>query len=184
MAASLRLIPLVVLILVTLGADKVQAAAVCSNTPGAGDRIECTQDSNSTTDIAIGTENLTITTSGTNEPGIKADHAGSGNIAITSDSDSITTTGSSIGIDAIHSGSTGNVTVKTNGTTIQTSNSDGIRASTSTPGSLDVDITGVSITTGLKGVYLHQTYDGSTVSGPVTLDINGNASITTSNVVF
>ena len=44
MATSLRFISVVVLILVTLGADKVQAAPVCSNTPAAGDSIECTED--------------------------------------------------------------------------------------------------------------------------------------------
>ena len=41
MATSLRLIPIVVLILVTLVADEVQAEAVCSNTPTARQWIEC-----------------------------------------------------------------------------------------------------------------------------------------------
>ena len=79
MATSLRLIPIVVLILVTLGADKVQAEAVCSNTPTARQWIECTEDAPSTDDIAIDLKSgVNITTIGKRDHGILGHHEAQG----------------------------------------------------------------------------------------------------------
>ncbi len=54
--------------------------AVCSNTPGAGERIECTKDAISTSDIDAA--NVDIDTTGNNQSGVHAKHEGDGNIDI------------------------------------------------------------------------------------------------------
>lgn len=192
---------------------------VCNDTPGTGERIECTEDEASTSDIDIdisgvtisditgiaapgirakhlGTGNIdiesemsTITTSGDvavgSNAGIEAIHEGSGNIEIDSDSDSITTTGQmrAFGIYADHKGASGDVIVRTNSTDIHTrghNSNDGIIAVSTADGKLNVDITGGSITTTVSvGVHLWHEYTGDGQAGPTTLDIRGNASITT-----
>ena len=52
------------LLALVLGAVTVQAqTAVCSNSPGTGERIECTEDATSTSDIDIDAEGIDIDTS-------------------------------------------------------------------------------------------------------------------------
>ena len=93
MPARLRLIPIVVLILVTLGADKVQAAAVCSNTPTATQNIKCVEAVSSTDDITIDTTDVTITTTEERESAIKGEHNGDGDVSITVDNATLDTSG-------------------------------------------------------------------------------------------
>ena len=76
MPTSLRLIPIVVLILFTLGADQVQAQAVCDDRVIVGQHMVCkdteTYDSTSTEPILINTPHITITTTDANANGITA----------------------------------------------------------------------------------------------------------------
>ena len=164
-----------------------QATAVCNNMPGSGERISCTEDSASTTDIDIDTSNLTISTTGESDAGIQATHGGSGNIDINSMSDTITTTGTSLayGIWADHNGTTGDVTVRVTSPTIQ-AGVGGIVAESTSSGKLDVDFTGGSITTtrtSAYGIYLRHAYEGAGQAAPTTLDVDGNAMITTSGLL-
>ena len=147
-----------------------------------------------TGDIDIDSQSSTITMSGGNNgntAGIDAVHWGSGNIEILSNSDSITTASppppdsGAYGIYVDHRGDSGDVTVHTNSTTIQTEgqNGDAIIVSSASAGKLDVDITGGSITTSgnsAAGIFIWHEYQGTGQAGPTTLDIGGNASITTS----
>ena len=196
MPARLRLIPIVVLLLVTLGADKVQAAADCPDPPGtaidANDRIECTEDSTSTDDIGIDLDEVAITTSGDDEHGISADHSGNGNIDIDTQSVTITTTADGAhGIHATHSG-TGNINVNDVGSTIQTggTHADGIRAEHSGTGRVDIDVDGSTfIITGShphiidgsssNGVYGRHGGPTGIATGNLTIDVD-NATISTS----
>ena len=125
MTTSLRLIPIAVLILVTLGADQVQAEAVCSDTLTAGQWIECTEDATSMSHIDIDlSSGVNITTTGESDHGILGHHQGAGDITInvngTEDNKTITTSGS---------------------------RANGISALSDGKGSIDLTITNVDITT-------------------------------------
>ena len=56
--------------------------AVCSSTPGEGERIECTQDATSNNDTSITPLGIDIDTTDNNIPGVYAQHEGSGDIFI------------------------------------------------------------------------------------------------------
>ena len=179
-------IALVLAAMLTFGASHVaaQSTAVCSNTPTSLQWIKCTENAASTNDIDIDTSNLTISTTGENDAGIQATHGGSGNIDINSMSDTITTTGTSLayGILADHNGTTGDVTVRVTSPTIQ-AGLVGIYAQSTSSGKLDVDVTGGSITTtetSAAGIFLWHAYEGAGQAAPTTLDVDGNAMITTS----
>ena len=98
MPTSLRLIPIVVLLLVTSGADKVQAEAVCSDTLTAGQWIACTEAATFMDNIDIDLQSgVNITTTGESEHGILGSHKGVGDITINvngaQDNKTITTEG-------------------------------------------------------------------------------------------
>ena len=59
-----------------------QQTAVCSDTPGEGERIECTQDSTSTTDIGIYPRGIDIDATDPEGAGVAGLHAGTGDITI------------------------------------------------------------------------------------------------------
>ena len=125
MPICLRLIPIVVLILVTSGADKVQAAPVCSNTPAPGDRVYCEENASSTDNIDIDLQNgVNITTSGESDHGILGHHQGAGDITI-----NVT-------------GTEGNKTITTEGGAAK-----GVSALSEGKGSIDLTVTNVDITT-------------------------------------
>ena len=125
MATSLRLIPIVVLILFTLGADQVQAEAVCSNTLTTGQWVACTEEATSTDDIDIDLQNgVNITTSGERDHGIFGYHQGAGDITI-----NVT-------------GTEGNKTITTGG-----SNAKGVSGLSEGKGGIDLTVTNVDITT-------------------------------------
>lgn len=97
--------------------------AVCSNTPAAGERIECTEDSNSTNDIEINLqEGVNITTS--DADAIRANHQGAGDVTINV------------------KGVSGSNTLSTSGTA-----STGIEGHAYGKGSVDITVTDVDITT-------------------------------------
>ena len=76
----------VLALLIALGLDLTtayaQATAVCSNMPGSGERISCTEARNSTTDIDIDAQRVDVDTTMLNEHGIYGEHNGTGNIII------------------------------------------------------------------------------------------------------
>ncbi len=101
---------------------------MCSSTPGSGERIACSEDNASTSDIDIDAEGIDI--DAVDNPGVRARHAGTGKIDITvgpsgtgdaqvrSDIDITgTVSGSQGAVDVVHSG-TGNVDIHVRATDI------------------------------------------------------------------
>lgn len=188
-----KAVALAILLSMVVSARDAQTQAVCSNTPESGEWIECTEDATSSENIDISTSRQTITTTGTEEPGIKATHEGSGDISITSNSDTITTAGGTDNhaIWAEHEGSSGNVAVQVNSATIVTGNtaptgtigSAGVyvKSDTDTAGTLDVDIMGGSILSSgseATGVLVRHLHKGTGAGTPTTLEIGGGIEIT------
>ena len=112
-----------------LGDTRAQTTAVCSSTPGSGERIECIEDGTSSDDIDIDAEGIDIDTMAAGEHGVHAFHKGSGDIDVdigpsiagqTVTRSTVDTTGSgAFGILARHDG-TGDITVEVDTSTIET----------------------------------------------------------------
>ena len=100
------------------GLGDLRAAGVCSNTPGAGDWIDCDEASTSTSDIDIDATSIDIDTTGSVD-GVSALHLGNGNIDIsitgtTTTPSTIDTTGASAaGIEYRHGQSASGTTTLT-----------------------------------------------------------------------
>ena len=152
MATSLRLMPIVLASLV-LGQAPAQAETpVCNNSPGTGERIECTQDDTSTSDIDIDALGINIDTSGYSEYGIYGFHQGAGNIDIDVSADAsgeqpvrstIDTTGQrSHGVYGKHEGTDGNVDIQVDSTDITTTSdhTGGIHSFIDASGNGDISI--------------------------------------------
>ncbi|MCY3802987.1 MAG: hypothetical protein OXG06_01085, partial [Gammaproteobacteria bacterium] len=131
----------------------------CDNSATDGSSIHCEQDSTSTDGITIDVDGVSISTSGNQEAGIKAEHEGGttatpANITIdvtgTSTKNTISTSNaSSDGIRGQHSG-TGNVDIDAEDITITTTGtagSTGIRGQHSGTGNVDIDVEDVTVTT-------------------------------------
>ncbi|MXZ80316.1 MAG: autotransporter outer membrane beta-barrel domain-containing protein, partial [Gammaproteobacteria bacterium] len=115
-----------------LGPADAQATAVCSDTPGAGEWIACSEDSTSTRDIDIDADGVDMDPTGEQESGVSAEHGGSGNIDInisgstaggvtTASTIDIGTTGRlADGIFANHFGTAGTITITVEDTEITT----------------------------------------------------------------
>ena len=113
-AGSAALLPiLAALLALPAGEAAAQTAAVCSNTPGTGERVECEQPAGSTTPIDIDLNGAVIRTTEEDADGVKAVHRGS----------------AAIDIDL------GGATVETQGYS-----ADGVRAAHYNAGDLDIDI--------------------------------------------
>ena len=150
MPTNLRLIPIVVLILVTLGVDKVQAAPVCSNTPAPGDRVYCEEPHASTDNIDIDLNGVTTDTTVDREYGAAAVHYGTGDITIDVEDSSFTTQGElAEGVHGWQAG-TGNIDIDVRNIASHTY---GVEANgvygwkTVGDGNINVDVTGSMITT-------------------------------------
>ena len=96
----------------------VYAAAECSDTPAAGNRIECKEAAASTTDIDINAGDVDIDTTVEGKHAIFAEHRGTGDITVTVEQGmDIDVSGNrTMGIFGSHRG-TGDVTVKVKGLT-------------------------------------------------------------------
>ena len=79
---SIGVISLFALLAVGPGHARAQQTAVCSDTPGAGERIECTEPSTSSTDVNLRPEGVDIDTTGDESPGVAGLHEGTGDINI------------------------------------------------------------------------------------------------------
>ncbi len=92
-----------------LGVEETRAEAVCSDTPGAGQWVKCTENADSTKDIIINLEGVNIAPDGDRDHGVEGSHKGKGNISITvrgtADSNSISMSGR--GKDGIHAAGQG-----------------------------------------------------------------------------
>ena len=121
------------------------AVAVCSNTPVAGERIECTEDTTSTSDIDIDAVDVDIDTSVENESGIHAKHEGAGKIDVEVRSDTagtIDTAGiNAHGIHSEHTG-TGDITINVQKTKITTTGDDanGVYVEHTGDGNINIDV--------------------------------------------
>ena len=114
------------------------AQAVCSNSPQSGERVECTEDQTSTSNIGIDLDGVDVDTSASSEHAVSASHAGSGNVMIdisssgtgdsTTRSDLATTGNMANAIRGRHTGSSGNVDISVSNTDIVTGTSGGSTA--------------------------------------------------------
>ncbi len=93
--AAARLFVLLFALTFGAGALQAQTTAVCSNTPGTGERIECSEDATSTSDIDIDAADMEIDTTVDGETAIYGVHMGQGDISIDVFRIKITTRGGS-----------------------------------------------------------------------------------------
>ena len=99
-------------LLAFFGAAEARAAAVCSNTPGAGDTVECTVASGVTQDIDIDLASPAIATSAAQETAVFADHQGTGGVAVDVAGGTVSATGSNgQGVWARQRGGSGGVSI-------------------------------------------------------------------------
>ena len=181
MAASLRLIPLVVLILVTLGADKVQAAPVCSNTPASGDRVYCKELHASTDNIVIDLDGVMIDTVAVRERSVQGVHHGTGKITINVENSSSTTEADSA--DSIFGWvpGTGDIDIDVQGFTSTTKGieSNGIFGWHTNMGmsDIDIDVQGSTFTT--EGRESNGIVGRLTHGGNIDINVWGGTSVTT-----
>ena len=75
-------IVLIALLVLGVGGASAQTTPVCSNAPASGARIECAEDADSTTGIAIPAEGVDIDTTEDQAHGVYGQHLGSGGIDI------------------------------------------------------------------------------------------------------
>ena len=139
-------IALVLVAMLTFGASPASALTpVCSNAPGTGERIECTEDATSTSDIDIDAVDVDIDTSVDNEPGVHAKHEGAGKIDVEVGSDTagtIDTAGlNAHGIHGEHTG-TGDITIHVQKTEITTTGDGayGVYVEHTGDGNIDIDV--------------------------------------------
>ena len=169
-------IALVLVAMLTFGASPASALTpVCSNAPGTGERIECTEDATSTSDIDIDAVDVDIDTSVDNEPGVHAKHEGAGKIDVEVGSDTagtIDTAGlNAHGIHGEHTG-TGDITIHVQKTEITTTDSNTYV--------IDTDIT----LSGDAGTAVYGDISDKSTEGDVLVDVDGAKIVTTGVSAF
>ena len=137
---------------VLLCAGGAAAQAVCSDTPASGQRISCSEGQASMDDIDIDTRNPAISTTGQYHDAIYGRHSGQGDadVNISVSGGTLKTTGvGAYGIIGIVRRNQGDVSIDTQNVAIETTNriANGIRGRLYDDGSIDIDVTGGSITT-------------------------------------
>ncbi len=153
--AGVRLLSMLFVLITGALSAPAHSTAVCSDTPASGERIECTEDSTSTSDITIDAVDIDIDTSGTTEAGVKASHEGTADIDIgvsasSADTPStIDTTGErAAGVHGVHTGTGNNsVTVTDTAITTQGVESRGVYAQHVGSGGVEIDVQDTSINT-------------------------------------
>ena len=150
-----------VLLLAGLWMGDAQAAEVCSSTPGDGDWIKCTEDSTSTDDIVLYVNGVVIRNPGNNAHGIHAEHAGG-----------TPADPANIIVDV-----TGAATKKT--ISITTAGRDGIFGKHTGTGNVDIDVTGVGISTG--GIVSRGVAGEHTGTGNIDITVKGTTISTTAD---
>ena len=182
MDASLRFTPFVVLILFTLGADQVQAEAVCSDTPAAGDRVYCEELFVSTNNINIDLDGVTIDTTAREERSVQGVHHGTGKITINVQNSSSTTQDNlADSIFGWHAG-TGDVDIDVRDFTSITKGdeSNGVFGLHTNMGDIDIDVWNFTSTIegdysyGIVGRHAHNTHGGG-----IDIDVFDGTFVTT-----
>ena len=134
-------------------------SAVCSNTPAANERVECTEDSTSTDDIELLLEGIDIDVTATvvNTHAVRAKHEGSGDIRI------------EVTLDIDDSGEVVRSTIDTSGTSSQAYAIYGEHRGT---GAIDVSVsTTTTSTTGRSAHGVHARHYGT---GPIRFDVSNS----------
>ena len=159
-----------------------QTTAVCSNTPGSGERIECTESSTSSNDIDIDAEGVDIDTATDEETGIYAHHEGNANIdmdvgpgisGLQVTRSAIDTTGlSALGIRAEHDG-TGDIDIDIESADITTTGSFSytVEARHDGIGKIRVGVHDSTIMSNGRGVYAWHT---GTATGDIVMIVSGS----------
>ena len=195
------LLLLAVAAMVAFGAStaSAQQTAVCSDTPGSGERVECTESTTSTNDIDINLQDgLDINTSGESDHGIHGFHEGTGDITIriqgVTDNNTITTSGKlSNGVFGRHEGKGGvditvtDVDITTTGEGTSVRNAMGVSGELIISGdhtpydgnyNVKINVSGSKISTmGSAGYGINGTFESATNDVIPT----GNLEITASN---
>ena len=76
------ILSLVALLAFGAGSASAQQTAVCSATPGTEERVECTEDADSSDDIDLSLTGIDIDTTDATAPGLSGHHEGTGRIFI------------------------------------------------------------------------------------------------------
>ena len=142
----------------SLGAGEAAAqSAVCSNTPAAGQRIDCREGGGSADDIRIDATNVVIPATATHA--IYARHSGSGDIDIDLSGGTLTTTGArDYAVIGWHSGASGDVDIGLKDVVARTSNADShgvVGYGQGGARTVRIDVRGGSITTEGSGAGSH-----------------------------
>ena len=189
-----------------LGAAEAQAAAVCSNTPGANDRVSCQRYAGDGNDIDIDLTNPAIATSVDHEIGVHAGHRGTGGIDVDVAGGSISATGlrapgvyieqwgtggaslvlrggveviasaHGVAVEVVNTANGATLSVNVAGGSISTTDGAGVLARSSGTGGVDVDLAGVTVSTAGVGVDARHTGAGGT---GVDIDVVGGSILTT-----
>ena len=185
-------IPLVLAALLAVGVHTASAQqTACRNTPATDERIECTEDATSTSDIDIDASGVDIDTSGSLEPGIYGFHQGTGNIDIDVSADvsgeqpvRSTIDTNSTGVYGYHQG-TGNVDITVQSTDITTTGtiSYGIHAHTDMDNVGDITITATDNTITTSGTHSRGIYAQNEGPGNITITATDNTITTTDNTM-
>ena len=164
---------------------------MCSNTPGTGERIECTEDAASADDIVIESSGVDIDTSTSATSGISGVHSGSGNVEIEVSGDEIdgsvvrsdidTTADYSHGIYGFHEAS-GELYIWVTDTDITTTseNSNGVFGEIDGDGFLAIDVSSTSAietqgddAVGISGIHNGEGEAEISVKGGVVIETIG-----------
>ena len=183
-----RVLPYPLLFALTLGVSIAQTqTAVCSNTPGTGERVECTKDSSSSDNIEIQLDGIEIDTTVGGGHGVHVEHQGDGRIDIGIDTDFaegdrhtystiVTTASRNHGIYAHHLGDNSMVTSTLTATIgTQGNYAHGIYGRHEGGGLLRIESLGDEITT--TGAYSHGIYGHHFGTGNIELDVHSNIEI-------
>ena len=204
MTARMRIGALLLGPVCLFGAAEAPAAPVCSNTPGANDRVVCEE--SGATDIDIDLTNPAIATSGATEHGVDARHTitGTGKIDIEVTGGSISATGgmgfriqqqgtggASVvlkgGVEVMganrgvygeidNTANTATLSIDVAGGSVSTTGGAGVFARSSGTGGIDIGLAGVTVSTGGVGVDAWHTGAGGT---GVDIDITRGSISTT-----
>ncbi len=165
------------LALVFGAAEAVAQTAVCSDTPAAGQRIDCRQGAGSADDIRIDAMNLAIPATTTHA--IYARHQGSGAIDIDISGGSLTTTGErDYAVIGWHSGASGDVDIGLKDVVARTSNADSHAVVGNIQGGMHavrIEVRGGSITTEGSGAGSHAIVAWQQGSGDIAIDVQDAA---------
>ena len=165
-----------------VGVGEAQAqTAVCSNTPVAAERIECTTSDD--VDIDIDVKDVTITTTGEFSHGLLGWHSGTGDVNIDVKDLTITTNGeTAYGIYGLHQGTgDGDVNIDAQSVTVTTSqnSSGGVFGLRNDAGDGDVNIEVKDGTITTNGETTHGIYGFHKGTGDVNIDAQ-SVTVTTS----